>query len=218
MTKLLICGATGVVGSRVLAIALSDPRVARVVAPTRLPVAAHVKLENPPFDRWIVQPQESRWQAESAVCALGTTRVRAGSPAAFRAVDFDLVLTVAQDARRSGVERFVLVSSVGADPRSYFLYTRTKGEVEAAVKQLAFPSLTIVRPGFLDQERVESRPFEDLVRLMLRIAEPVLPMSARASSVDRVSRLLIEAAVSAERGTHVIGPESLGREMHRLDK
>jgi oxidoreductase len=43
------------------------------------------------------------------------------------------------------------VSSQGANPNSWFLYPKTKGEVEEALKNLKFQSTSIYRPGLLDR-------------------------------------------------------------------
>jgi len=211
MTTLFIAGASGLVGGQVLGLALADARVTRVVAPTRRPIAAqgeleNPKLENPRLDALMDDAATDAWRADAAICALGTTRAIAGSDAAFRAVDHDLVLAIAKRLRAAGVERFALVSSVGADARSRFLYTRTKGEVEEAIGRLGFPSLTILRPGFLDGERAEYRPFERVMGAVLRFAAPVLPPSARVSPVSRVAALLLEAAIEAPPRSRVIGP------------
>ena len=46
MTKLLLAGATGLVGGEALALSLADERVTQVVAPTRRPLPPHPKLLN----------------------------------------------------------------------------------------------------------------------------------------------------------------------------
>lgn len=56
----------------------------------------------------------------------------------------------------SGIPHYLLVSSVGADEKSWFLYPRTKGEVERDLKLKKLPLLTIMRPGLLE-ERHEAR-------------------------------------------------------------
>lgn len=209
MTKLFIAGATGLVGGRALALALADPRITRVIAPTRRPLAASDKLTNPRLDDLLTNAGDDDWRADAAICALGTTRATAGSAAAFRAVDYDLALRVAQRLREAGVGRFALVSALGADPGSPFLYPRTKGELEQAIGALGFPSLTILRPGFLDGARAESRPMEKAVGTILRFVAPVLPRVARVSPVANVARQLIAAAVAGTPGTHVIGAAQL---------
>ncbi len=53
---------------------------------------------------------------------------------------------IAEAARSAGVERFVQISAIGADPDSPSRYAQTKGAGEAAAKT-AFPEVTLVRPS-----------------------------------------------------------------------
>lgn len=209
MTTLLIVGATGLVGGRAMTLALADSRITRIIAPTRRALPPHERVANPRLDELVDAAGGEDWYADGAICALGTTRAAAGSAAAFRAVDYDLALRVARRLREAGVGRFALVSALGADPGSPFLYPRTKGELEQAIGALGFPSLTILRPGFLDGDRAENRPIERAVGKVLRVIAPVLPRVARVSSVTNVARKLIDAAVAGTPGTHVIGAAQL---------
>lgn len=204
MSTLLIFGATGLVGSQALELALADPRVSLVIAPTRRPLPDRERLSNPRLQEMLEGPDTSYWHADGAICALGTTLKQAGSAAAFRAVDFDLVLKVAERSRQAGVQRFALVSSLGANPKARFLYPRTKGEVERAVEQLGFASLTLLRPGFLEGHRQQPRPMEKMMGAMLHLAAPMLPRSARASSSAMVAACLVDAVLQQQQGTQII--------------
>lgn len=148
--RVLLTGATGVVGQHVLRLALADARFGSVVAPTRRPLAAHPKLTNPVVDFAALPADADWWSVDGVISALGTTQRIAGSPEAFRAVDHGYTLAVARLAHDRGATRFALTSSLGADPaaRSSF-YLRTKGEIERDVGEIGFASLTIVRPGLL---------------------------------------------------------------------
>src|SRR4051795_4426325 len=53
---------------------------------------------------------------------------------------------LARIAREAGIERFIQLSAIGADPRSPSAYARTKAAGEAAVRD-AFPTVTILRPS-----------------------------------------------------------------------
>jgi len=53
---------------------------------------------------------------------------------------------LARFAREAGVERFVHISAIGADLRSFSAYARTKAAGEQAVRD-AFPTVTILRPS-----------------------------------------------------------------------
>lgn len=211
MTSLLIAGATGLTGGQVLESALADCRIKRVVAPTRRPLPPHPKLENPLVDFERLPVAAAWWIVDAAVCALGTTRSIAGSSAAFRQVDYDYPLTIARLVRERGARHFGLVSSSGANPKSALLYTRTKGELEAAVARLSFPSLTIVRPGLIGGDRDEPRLAERVTGVLLRAFTPLLPLSLRISPVEHIVRVLLEGAVAALPGKILVSSAQLAR-------
>lgn len=192
------------VGAAALKLLLADERVTKVVAPTRRRLLPHAKLVNPIANSADLPHDADWWEADSAICALGTTRAKSRSPEAYRAIDHDYALAIATQVRKHGATCFALTSSMGANARSWFRYTRTKGELEDAVDRLGFPSLTIVRPGFLGGQRTEHRPVEQIIGPLLRIAAPILPAGARISPASTVAALLVEAAIEGKAGRHVI--------------
>ncbi|MDM7955217.1 NAD(P)H-binding protein [Blastomonas sp.] len=209
MPRLLIAGATGLTGRIVLQRALSDPRVALVIAPTRNALTPHPKLINPIVDFDALPVDADWWSVDAVICALGTTRAKAGSDAAFVRVDHDYPLAVAKAARAHGAQTFALISAIGANAGSRLLYNRTKGEVEASIAALDYPSYTIVRPGLIGGEREEFRLAERVSEATLRVLGPVLPRGWRISPAENIARALIEAAVAAAPGRHVISADRL---------
>lgn len=209
--KVLLAGATGLVGTAALALLLADRRVTRVVAPTRRPLRKNPKLLNPVMNSTNIRHDADWWAVDGAICALGTTRAKAGSAAAYRAIDYDYALAVATKVRDSGASRLAVVTSMGADARSWFLYTRTKGELEDAIIRLGYAALTIVRPGFLGGERGEHRPLEREFGALLRVAGPILPAVVRTSPAAVVARILVEAAVTGPPGQHVVNSAQIAR-------
>jgi uncharacterized protein YbjT (DUF2867 family) len=105
---------------------------------------------------------------------LGTTIKTAGSQAAFRNVDFNYCLGIAQMAAKSGASVISLVSSVGADANSKSFYLRTKGQLEEAIKSLNFSSINIYRPGLLIGDRQEKRSAEKVGQLLSKVIDPLL--------------------------------------------
>jgi uncharacterized protein YbjT (DUF2867 family) len=204
MTKLLLAGATGLVGMAALELLLADERVSRVIAPTRRPLPPHAKLLNPITTIADLPRDADWWAVDGAICAIGTTRAKTPSDAEYRAIDYDYPLAIATLVRAGGAESFALTSSMGANARSRFTYTRIKGELEEAIDRLGFPSLTIARPGFLGGPRHEHRLMEQTINTLLRIAAPILPPSARINPASRVALLLVEAALGGERGKRII--------------
>lgn len=206
---LLLVGGTGLVGGEVLRQALGDPRIARVVAPTRRPLEAHDKLVNPIVDFDHLPVEAEWWSVDGVICTLGTTIKAAGSQAAFRKVDHDYPLAVARHAKAAGARAFALNSSIGANSRSKIFYSRTKGEVEEALKGCGYPSLALVRPGVLGGQRQELRPGEAVAVKLLGLLAPIVPRRYRVVPAARVARTLLDAVLNAPEGVTVIESEQM---------
>ena len=202
--KLILLGATGLVGSHVMDMAIADERIDEVVAPVRRAVPARAGLTAPQVDFDQLPEDAAWWQADAAICALGTTMKKAGSREAFRRVDHGYALRCARLAYRHGARTFVLNSAMGADPASRFFYSRVKGELERDLQAVGFGSLTLVRPGLIGGERQEFRLGEHAATLVLGALGPVLPRKWRINPAARIAALMIEAAVAGRTGVHVV--------------
>lgn len=203
--KLIIVGASGLVGGEVLALALADPAVDAVMAPARRAMAAtHPKLHAPLVDFDALPSDAAWWKADAVVCTLGTTRRKAGSEQAFRRVDHDYPLAAAKLAHAHGTPTYVLNSAMGADANSRFFYNRVKGEVERDLAEVGFRSLTFVRPGLIGGERDEFRAGERIGLAAFAVLAPVLPRRLRINPAGHIARELLHAALQPEPGTHVV--------------
>lgn len=207
--KLLLLGATGLVGREVLRLALSDARVSQVVAPVRKPLPAHPKLDAPLVDFDRLPPDAPWWQADAVICTLGTTMKAAGTRQLFRRVDHDYPLAVARLALAAGTRTYALNSAAGANAGSRIFYNRVKGELERDLEALGFRSLTYVRPGLIGGERDEARAGEGAALRLLRVLGPVLPRRWRINPAPRIAAALLEAALAAAPGVHVVASEDL---------
>lgn len=208
--RILLAGATGLVGQHVLQLLLADARCGTLIAPTRRPLTiAQRKLENPVLDFERLPEAAAAWQVDAAICALGTTIALAGSQEAFRRVDHDYPLWLAQALRARGTPAFVLNSSTGADPDSRVFYLRVKGELERDLRALGFDALTLVRPGFIGGERPVPRRGERATLAALRVFGPVLPRRWRINPAPVIARAMTEAAFQHHPGVHVIDSAQL---------
>ena len=159
---ILLAGATGLIGSRVLA------RLPDAVPVGRRPTGRSGEIV---ADLVALPPLPA---AQVAICALGTTMRVAGSEAAFRAVDQHAVLAFAQAGVTAGATHFIVVSAVAADPASRVFYSRVKGEVEASLSAMDFARLDIVQPGLIIGPRPERRPVEAVLQTLLPWLDPLL--------------------------------------------
>jgi uncharacterized protein YbjT (DUF2867 family) len=158
----LLAGATGLVGSRVLALRRDIVPVGRRATG----VAGEILAD---FAALPLLPP-----ALVAISALGTTIRAAGSQAAFRAVDHDAVLAFARAAQAAGARHFIVITAVGAYAASGVFYSRVKGEVERDLAALGFDRLDIVQPGLILGARAERRPVEELFQWLTPVLNPLL--------------------------------------------
>lgn len=207
--KILLLGATGLVGRHTLALALADPSVSHVIAPTRSALAPHPKLSAPLVDFENLDPAAAWWSVDAVICALGTTMRVAGTQAAFRHVDHDYPLVFARLARRHGAPTYVLNSAAGADAASRFFYNRVKGELERDLGREGFSSLTFVRPGLIGGERAQVRLAERVLAAALTVAAPLLPRRWRINPAANIARALLTAALDPQPGQHIVPAEQL---------
>jgi uncharacterized protein YbjT (DUF2867 family) len=182
--RILLAGSTGLIGRQVAAGLAADPTlVGPVVVPVRresgfsaaniVPVVA--ELANSASDDVLESRiREVAGGIDTYISCLGTTMKAAGSPAAFLAVDHELVLRLARIAKNLGAKHAILVSSVGASETSRNFYLRVKGEVEQHLFELVFQRLDIVRPGLLLGARGESRLGERIAQIVAPLYNPLL--------------------------------------------
>ena len=213
--RILLAGASGLVGSHVLRSFLQDPAFkGRIVAPSRRALAVEdsrlsvpvVDFSSSQTDMLVNQSinQIAGGTIDAYVCCLGTTIKVAGSREAFIAVDRELVLKLAQLAHVAGARHAIVVSSVGASRQSANFYLRVKGEVEDAMEKIGFQRLDLLQPGLLlgprDQRRLAEALFQKLAPLanLLMAARRLRPY--RAIAADSLARAIVALASANEPG------------------
>ena len=212
-TRIVIAGGTGLVGRQVVAelVGLEKAETHMLLRPLSgcpiLGVRQHVATTQ----NW--SPIILNVKADVAICCLGTTIKMAGSQAAFRAVDHDLVLEFAQSARAAGAKQFIAVSSVGASANSRNFYLKTKGEVEDAVKRIDFERVDFLRPGLLTGgNRADSRPGEAIATLLSPVTDLLLWGSLsryRSTASASVARAIVTLSLGGGYGQFIHENDSI---------
>lgn len=236
----MVAGATGLVGQVVLAALLTADTddsgdAATTAAPSgtsssslggriRAPAAVHVlhaegrrapPLRHPRLHLHAVDfgGLPSLPPVDDVYITLGTTMAAAGSQTAFRAVDYNAVMTTARAARAAGATRCGVVTAMGADANSRIFYNRVKGEVERDLKRLGFDTLVIARPSLLMGERralgQATRPAESLSLKLFQWLAPVIPANYRARPAADIARALVHAVQTRPAGLHVLAGSAL---------
>jgi uncharacterized protein YbjT (DUF2867 family) len=205
----LLAGATGLVGRALLPMLLAGKHYQKVHVLLRraapdIKADAKLKLHRVDFARLpAVFPA-----VDDVYIALGTTIKVAGSETAFRQVDLEFVLDTARAARAAGATRLAVVSALGADPGSRVFYNRIKGEMQAAVTLLGYPSVVIAQPSLLLGDRAAlgqpTRIGEVWAARLLGPLGRALPKGIRPIAARTVAAALLAAMLEAHPGVRVL--------------
>lgn len=203
----IVIGGTGMVGGFLMKELFHQSRYSRVTQIVRRSVPS----PNPKVTVHLAELDRDDWEfpagnADVLFISLGTTMAKAGSELAFRRIDLDLPLAAARKARLAGVHTAVVVSAVGADSGSRIFYNRVKGELEDALRQLAFERLVLFRPSLLLGHRAESRPAERLAAILVGFLHRILPGGLGRYSgmpADRLAHAMTEAPFRLPLGVSV---------------
>lgn len=195
--KALVIGATGATGKDLVSQLLIDKDFEEVDIFVRKPT----DIQNDKLKTHIVdfeKPEEWKNLVKGDVIfsCLGTTLKAAGSKEAQRKVDYDYQYQFAKAAKENNVDDYILVSAYGADSKSRIFYSKMKGELEEAVKQLHFTKITIFQPGMLERkdsnrtgEVLGSRIIKFANKLGLLESQKPLPTSILAKAMINSSKI-----------------------------
>jgi uncharacterized protein YbjT (DUF2867 family) len=154
MKRLVIVGASGMVGGHALRYGLEHPNVERVTSVgRRILGVSHSKLTevmHPNFADCSALAETLSGQ-DAAVYCLGTY-TGAVPDAELRRTTLDYTIEFARVLRGSSPDAvFTFLSGGGADPtgRSRMAFARYKGVAEKALVAVGFPHLYIFRPGYI---------------------------------------------------------------------
>ncbi|MGE8528927.1 NAD(P)H-binding protein [Chryseobacterium rhizosphaerae] len=193
--KALVIGATGATGKDLVNQLLNDKDFEEVDIFVRKPV----DIENERLKVHVVnfeKPEEWKEMVKGDVAfsCLGTTLKDAGSKEAQKKVDFDYQYEFAKAAKENNVEDYILVSAYGASPKSKIFYSKMKGELEEAVRQLHFNKITIFKPGMLERKN-SGRTGEVLGSRIIKFANKLgLLESQKPLPTDILAKVMINSS------------------------
>jgi len=201
--RLLLVGATGMVGGYVLRDALENAAVGRVTAIVRRKLGtSHPKLQeilHPDFADCSSLSQALSGQ-DAAVYCLGAY-TGAVTDAELRTITVDYTIEFARVLRGSSPNAaFSFLSGSGADPtgKSRIAFARYKGEAEKGLLAAGFPSVYLFRPAYIYP--VEPRKEPNLSYRLLRGIYPAFRVlfPNQVIRADDLARAMVDVVI---RGT-----------------
>jgi uncharacterized protein YbjT (DUF2867 family) len=206
--KAAVAGSTGFIGSILLNLLKDDESFEKVAVLSRKPLQPSEKFDVLVGDL----SQQKLNEIDVAFCALGTTIATAGSKDAFYHVDHDLVMDFARNAKAAGAKTFVLISSVGANPKTSNFYLKVKGETEKDLEVIGFDSLIILRPSMLMGERKEFRFGELIGKGVMTLVNPLMfgaLSKYKGIEGSTVAKAMVRLGKESLTGVHILEGNAL---------
>lgn len=199
--RAIILGATGAIGKDLVQELINDDTIEQIA----IFVRRDPGINNKKVTTHIVDfDQSDKWrlsvQGDVVFSCMGTTRKAAGSKENQYKIDYTYQYNFAKIAAEQGVPSFILVSSAMANPNAHFFYTRMKGELEEAIKQLPFQHISILRPPALIRKNT-TRSSEKLSVSILQFLNQIgLLQSQRPMKTEVVAHCMVELAKTEKSG------------------
>src|SRR5215472_17236486 len=219
--KILLFGATGMVGDAVLRWLIVSPKVSRVVAVSRRPLAVqHPKLETViEGDMFHLRHLDALQGFDACFFCLGVSSVGM-SPEDYRRLTYDLTVAVARQLLPGNPRMvFEYISGEGTGAKSRQRWAQIKAETETALLNMGYRDAYALRPGFIQPMRgVTSRMRS--VRWMYALTAPVYPFIQKmfrrwVTSTDLLAAAMLQlaAAGSAKKTLNTAELNALGEQV-----
>lgn len=200
-----VIGASGLVGQQIINQLLFHSEFDKI----RIFVRRKTRFIHPNLEEKIIDfDQPENWkhlvQGDVLFSILGTTIKTVKTKKNQYRVDFTYQYEFAKAASENGVSTYILISSMGANPKSFFFYSRMKGELEEAVKKLNFKKLVILRPSILDGNRTGKRKGEKLALILSRLFTRVIFKKYRPTPVQVLASEMVSQSVDQTLGFSLI--------------
>jgi uncharacterized protein YbjT (DUF2867 family) len=204
MKNAIIVGASGLVGGALVSelVAANAYNMVYVLVRKKLPIN-NAKLTQLVVDFDNIDPSIFN-NIDDVFCSLGTTIKVAGSKAAFRKVDLEYPIKIAELALKAGAKQFLVVSAMGANTKSMVFYNQVKGEMESTLAKMPFNAVIVFRPSLLLGKRQTARGGEQIATIFMKAFSFLIPANYKAIHVNQVARAMHQKAQEQLNGLVIV--------------
>ena len=203
--KVIIFGATGMIGQGVLRECVLDENIEQILVIGRTPIYNY-----PPKVRMLIREDLMQYEEiqseligyDACFFCLGTTSA-GKSEADYKQITYDLTLAAAHALYKVNPSMvFIYVSAWGADSSEMgpIMWARIRGKTENALLEIPFKGVYCFRPGFIQPlDGIESKT--KWTRLFYHYSKPLMPLLTKLfkksiSSTAQIGQAMIEVAAT----------------------
>ncbi|WP_339648439.1 NAD(P)H-binding protein [uncultured Salegentibacter sp.] len=198
----IILGATGLTGGMLLQQLLEDDRYEKIKLFSRNSVEINnPKIEEHLIDLFKLEEHKDKFTGDEVFCCVGTTKKKTPDHNTYTKIDRGIPVTAARLCKANNIDTFLVVSALGANPKSRVFYNRIKGKMEKEVLEQEIKNTYILQPSLITGERKESRSFEKVGKVMLNFINPFFLGTLRkykSISAESIARAMVAIANKPE--------------------
>lgn len=220
MKKALLVGASGLVGNYVLQHLLKNKNYEAICILSRRPLPeireSKVQVIVVNFEEMKTLPAET-FKVDDVFSCLGNTMLKIKNMEAYRRIEIDFPVMLAELTAAQGAKSFHYVSAIGASSKSSIVYSKMKGETEDTLKaiQSKYPQMSVCsyKPSFIDGPRKEFRLIERLLLPVFRLINPLLlgPFKKmRSLHAETIAKEMIARAAKPVAGFYLVEGDKIG--------
>jgi len=196
----IILGATGLTGSILLDKLLKDDRYKTIKLFSRNEIKGlPSKVQQFVGDILDLDKFKKDFVGEEVFCCIGTTAKKTPDKVLYKKIDFGIPVTAAKLSKVNGIQTFIVISSIGANPESSIFYSKTKGEMEQAVISEKIKKTHILQPSIIGGARLEKRIGEKIGLIFSRLLQPFMIgklKTYRITKAEDIAQAMINLANS----------------------
>lgn len=168
----IVLGATGLVGGILLDLLLKDERYGKVLVFSRRKLGVtHSKMEIHLGDLFQLEGFDDHFQGDEVFCCIGSTKAKTPDLEVYKRVDLGIPLATARLCNQKGIKTLIIISAMGANPKSSLFYNRIKGEMEEVVLAENIEKTHFVQPALIGGKRNEKRPGESFFKTLFDLID-----------------------------------------------
>lgn len=191
----IVLGATGLTGSHLLELLLKDSDYEQVKVFTRQKLKiSHPKLEEHLIDLLKLSDYTSDFTANVVFCCIGTTKAKTPNEALYRAIDYGIPVEAAKLCKQNSINNYIVISSLGANPKSKIFYNQLKGEMQRDVLAQQIEHTHILQPSLIVGNRKEKRTGEDFSKHFMKVFGFLIPPRYKMIQSNTIAQAMMQLA------------------------
>lgn len=196
----IILGATGLTGGLLLERLLADDDYRTIKLFSRSSVKkSNPKIEEHITDLLALEKEAQHFRGEVVFCCIGTTKSKTSNKEKYKEIDYGIPVTAAGLAAQNGIGAFLVISAMGADPKSTVFYNKVKGEMEQDVIAQQVPHTYIFQPSLIGGKREEKRFGESAAKFFMSVFGFLVPKKYKIIAPETIAKAM---QIVAAKGYH----------------